>query len=109
MLGVLSNPLEKAFPTITNDSTSARAYPKGLNEAKARTLPPKNKDWQLFKNPDEVNKDKRTSGLPGINIFGAPSSKYDDDFKSNPIAEIFGDITSTISDPIGKLTGKAKK
>ena len=109
MLGVLSNPLEKAFPTITNDSTGARAYPKGLNEAKARTLPPKNKDWQLFKNPDEVNKDKRTSGLPGINIFGAPSSKYDDDFKSNPIAEIFGDITSTISDPIGKLTGKAKK
>ena len=56
-----------------------------------------------------MNKDKRTSGLPGINIFGAPSSKYDDDFKSNPIAEIFGDITSTISDPIGKLTGKAKK
>ena len=109
MLGVLADPLEKGFPTITNDKTGARAYPKGLNEAKARTLPPKNKDWQLFKNPDEVNKDKRTSGLPGINIFGAPSSKYDDDFKSNPIAEIFGDITSTISDPIGKLTGKAKK
>ena len=109
MLGVLADPLEKGFPTITNDKTGARAYPKGLNEAKARTLPPKNKDWQLFKNPDEVNKDKRTSGLPGINIFGAPSRKYDDDFKSNPIAEIFGDITSTISDPIGKLTGKPKK
>jgi len=60
------NPFETAFPTISNDQSGARSYPKGLNEVNARTIKPKVKDF---------SKDKRIVGIPGFNNFGTPSSK----------------------------------
>merc|ERR1719387_3246674 len=36
--GALSDPLSTAFPTISNDQSGARSYPKGANEVDARTI-----------------------------------------------------------------------
>mmetsp|Transcript_21404 Transcript_21404/g.43314 ORF Transcript_21404/g.43314 Transcript_21404/m.43314 type:complete len:181 (-) Transcript_21404:268-810(-) len=66
--GVASDPLAAGFPTISNDQTGARSYPKGANEISARTIKPKVKDF---------SKDMRITGIPGFNFFGAPSSKSD--------------------------------
>jgi hypothetical protein len=66
MKGVVSNPLEAGFPTISNDQTGARSYPKGSTEITARTIKPKVKDF---------DKKKRIVGIPGLNIFGTPGSK----------------------------------
>jgi len=63
-------PLDVAFPTISNDVTGTRSYPKGLGEVNARTIKPKTKDF---------DKDKRIVGIPGFNAFGSPSSKSDID------------------------------
>jgi len=61
-----SRPLDVAFPTISNDVTGARSYPKGQTEIDARTIKPKVKNF---------DKDMRVTGIPGFNAFGAPSSK----------------------------------
>ena len=52
MQGVVSDPLSKAFPTISNDKSGARSYPKGATEVNARTIKPKVKDF-----------DKKSMGL----------------------------------------------
>jgi hypothetical protein len=62
----ITNPLEGAFMTISNDETGARSYPKGLTEVNARTIKPKVKNF---------DKKMRITGIPGYNLFGAPSSK----------------------------------
>jgi len=61
-------PLDVAFPTISNDVTGKRSFPKGSSEIDARTIKPKIKDF---------NKDMRITGIPGYNVFGAPGSKSD--------------------------------
>merc|ERR1712087_833401 len=66
LLKVTKDPLGTAFPTISNDPTGARSYHEGANEVSARTIKPKEKDF---------DKDKRITGIPGFNIFGAPGSK----------------------------------
>jgi len=66
MKGVASDPLAAAFPTISNDQTGARSYPKGQNEVNARTIKPKEKNF---------DKTMRITGIPGYNLFGTPSSK----------------------------------
>jgi len=68
MQGVVSDPLESGFPTISNDQTGARSYPKGSTEIDARTIKPKVKDF---------DKKKRITGIPGFNMFGAPGAKSD--------------------------------
>merc|ERR1719456_352309 len=68
-------PLDVAFPTISNDVTGARSYPKGQNEIDARTIKPKVKDF---------DKKFRIVGIPGFNFFGAPSSKLDLNDDSEP-------------------------
>jgi len=68
MKGVVSDPLSRGFPTISNDKSGARSYPKGSDEVSARTIKPKVKDF---------DKSKRIVGIPGFNAFGAPSSKSD--------------------------------
>merc|ERR1711971_529359 len=65
LLNVASDPLVASFPTITNDQTGARSYPKGADEIKARTIKPKEKDFDPSKR----------MGVPGFNAFGSPSSK----------------------------------
>lgn len=65
---VAADPLETAFPTISNDMSGARSYPKGLNEINARTIKPKTKD---------MDAKLRITGIPGFNFFGSPSSKQD--------------------------------
>jgi len=66
MQGVASDPLEAGFPTISNDQTGARSYPKGATEIDARTIKPKVKDF---------DKSKRVTGIPGFNLFGSPGAK----------------------------------
>jgi len=66
MQGVVSDPLEAGFMTISNDNSGNRSYPKGATEIDARTIKPKVKNF---------DKDMRVTGIPGINIFGAPGSK----------------------------------
>jgi hypothetical protein len=66
MKRVLKDPLSTSFMTISNDVNGARSFPKGLTEVNARTIKPKVKDF---------DKNMRVTGLPGLNIFGAPSSK----------------------------------
>jgi len=68
MKGVASDPLAASFPTISNDPTGARSYPKGSNEVSARTIKPKVKDF---------DPKLRITGIPGFNLFGTPSSKQD--------------------------------
>ena len=70
MKGVLSDPLAAGFPTISNDPSGARSYPKGSDEVSARTIKPKDK--MLGK---KLDKSKRIVGIPGFNAFGTPSSK----------------------------------
>ena len=65
---VASKPLAVAFPSISNDESGARSYPKGYDEIKARTIAPKVKDF---------NPKLRITGIPGFNFFGTPSSKQD--------------------------------
>lgn len=65
---VASDPLSVGFPTITNDQSGARSYPKGATEVSARTIKPKEKDF---------DKSKRIVGIPGFNAFGSPSSKQE--------------------------------
>ena len=67
--GVVEDPLAVGFPTITNDPTGARSYPTGATEVSARTIKPKVKDF---------DPKLRVSGIPGLNLFGTPSSKQDD-------------------------------
>ena len=64
--GVVADPLSVGFPTISNDQSGARSYPKGANEVAARTIKPKEKDF---------DPKKRIVGIPGYNAFGSPSSK----------------------------------
>merc|ERR1719163_724671 len=66
MKNVVSDPGSIAFPTIVNDQSGARSYPKGMNEVNARTIKPKVKDF---------DPKKRVVGIPGFNAFGSPSSK----------------------------------
>lgn len=64
---IASDPLNVAFPTISNDPEGRRSYGKA-DEVKARTIKPKVKDF---------DPKKRITGIPGFNFFGAPSSKMD--------------------------------
>merc|ERR1719440_2357044 len=66
MKRVASDPLSTSFMTISNDVNGARSWPKGLTEVQARTIKPKVKN---------MDKNLRVTGLPGLNVFGAPSSK----------------------------------
>lgn len=66
LLRTAANPLETAFPTISNDESGARSWGPGVTEVKARTIKPKVKDF---------DPKKRITGIPGFNAFGAPSSK----------------------------------
>merc|ERR1712046_278852 len=75
ILRAISSPLETGFPTISNDQSGNRAYPEG-GEIKSRTIKPKEKDF---------DPKKRIVGIPGYNLFGAPSSKL----KGLPFLEIF--------------------
>jgi len=68
MKGVIADPLSNGFPTISNDQSGARSYPKGATEVEARTIKPKVKDF---------DPKKRITGIPGFNAFGTPSSKQD--------------------------------
>jgi len=65
LLRAFSDPLSASFPTISNDQSGARAFPKG-GEVKSRTIKPKEKDF---------DPKKRITGIPGYNLFGAPGSK----------------------------------
>lgn len=65
MKRVASNPLNAAFPTISNDPDNLRTWGKG-NEVMARTIKPKVKDF---------DPKLRITGIPGLNLFGTPSSK----------------------------------
>ncbi len=76
VVGAISAPLETAFPTITNDESGNRMFPKGLDEVKARTIKPKDKDFDA---------NKRIVGIPGFNAFGSPSSKQEGNF----LADLF--------------------
>jgi len=67
--GVVEDPLSVGFPTITNDQSGARSYPTGATEISARTIKPKVKDF---------DPKLRVVGIPGLNLFGTPSSKQDD-------------------------------
>ena len=86
---VVGDPLSSAFPTISNDVDGKRTYGKG-SEYKSRTIqtnkvyPPSGDNlFNLFGMPPpdsqkgnkKVNTKLRTKNLPGINTFGAPSSK----------------------------------
>jgi hypothetical protein len=42
LLRAFSDPLSASFPTISNDQSGARAFPKG-GEVKSRTIKPKEK------------------------------------------------------------------
>merc|ERR1719183_2280913 len=66
MKRVASDPLAASFMTISNDPNGARSYPKGATEVEARTIKPKVKDF---------DKKLRVTGIPGINVFGAPNAK----------------------------------
>lgn len=66
--GVVDDPLSVGFPTISNDQSGARSYPKGADEVSARTIKPKVKDF---------DPKLRITGIPGFNAFGTPSSKQE--------------------------------
>merc|ERR1719506_1889135 len=67
MKGVIAYPLSAGFMTISNDRSGNRSYPKGATEVDARTIKPKKK---------EFNPKMRVTGIPGLNLFGTPSSKF---------------------------------
>ena len=66
MKRVASDPFAAGFMTISNDPNNARSFPKGATEVNSRTIKPKVKNF---------DKSLRVTGIPGINFFGAPSSK----------------------------------
>ena len=66
MKRVASDPFSAGFMTISNDVNGLRSWPKGMTEVNARTIKPKVKNF---------DKSLRVTGLPGTNVFGAPSSK----------------------------------
>ena len=66
MKRLAKDPLSVGFMTISNDVNGARSFPKGSTEVNSRTIKPKVKDF---------DKKMRVTGLPGVNVFGAPSSK----------------------------------
>ena len=66
MKRVASDPFAAGFMTISNDPNNARSFPKGATEVNSRTIKPKVKNF---------DKSLRVTGIPGINVFGAPSSK----------------------------------
>jgi hypothetical protein len=68
--GAFAEPLQTAFPTISNDPSGGRSFPKGADEVSARTIKPKTKDF---------DPKKRINGIPGFNFFGTPSSKQTGD------------------------------
>jgi len=68
LLRVFEDPLSVGFLTIGNDKSGARAFPVG-GEVASRTIKPKDKDF---------DPKKRITGIPGYNLFGAPSSKLSD-------------------------------
>merc|ERR1719171_352485 len=67
MKRVASDPFAAGFMTISNDPNDARSFPKGLTEVDARTIKPKVKNFDAK---------QRVTGIPGINVFGSPSSKW---------------------------------
>ena len=60
--------MSAGFPTISNDQSGARSWPKGSGEVNARTIKPKVKDF---------DPKMRVTGIPGLNLFGSPSSKQE--------------------------------
>merc|ERR1719335_1422553 len=63
-----SDPLEAAFPTMSNDRTGKRSWGKGangeiFNEVSARTIKPKEK-------PLGPEDEKRRVAVKGYNLFG---------------------------------------
>merc|ERR1712086_511593 len=58
-------PLATSFLSISNDPTGNRAWPKGYDEVKSRTIAPKVKDF---------DPKLRITGIPGFNLFGSPRS-----------------------------------
>merc|ERR1719389_604951 len=66
MKRVASDPLAASFMTISNDPNGKRSWGKGVTEINARTIKPKVKNF---------DKNMRITGIPGLNIFGAPGSK----------------------------------
>jgi len=68
-----TQPLETAFPTISNDKSGARSFGKGT-EIKARTIQPKTKDF---------NPELRQTGR-GFNWFGSPSLEKKPDPTEKP-------------------------
>jgi len=69
MIRVANDPLEATFMTISNDESGNRSWGKGMSEVDARTIKPKVKTFDA---------DMRVTGIPGINVFGAPGSKPGD-------------------------------
>jgi hypothetical protein len=66
MKGVVNDPLEAGFMTISNDESGARSWGKGATEVDARTIKPKVKNF---------DKSMRVTGIEGVNVFGAPGAK----------------------------------
>jgi len=66
MKRVASDPFAAGFMTISNDPNGFRSFPKGATEIDTRTIKPKVKNFDAK---------QRVTNIPGINIFGAPSSK----------------------------------
>jgi hypothetical protein len=67
MKGVIADPLEAGFMTISNDRSGNRSYPKGATEVDARTIKPKIKNFDP----------KKRNAVPGFNVFGTPGTKID--------------------------------
>ena len=59
----LAAPLETGFPTIDNDQTGGRSWPKGTHEQTSRIIKPTKRDLH--------KKQLRVVGV-GINNWGAP-------------------------------------
>lgn len=89
MLRVASDPLEASFLTISNDKSGARSYGPGVTEVQSRTIKPKVKDFDAT---------QRITGIPGYNLFGAPSTK------SAGLPAIFG-----APEPVEQPGGKKEK
>ena len=66
MQRLAKDPFNTGFMTISNDPNDARSFPKGATEVNSRTIKPKVKNF---------DPKQRVTGIPGINVFGAPSSK----------------------------------
>jgi hypothetical protein len=95
MQGVVSDPLEAGFMTISNDNSGARSYPKGSTEVDARTIKPKVKNF---------DKEMRVTGIEGINVFGAPGSKSElpGGFAKEGAKPFFIGVTNFLKDKFGQ-------